>query len=136
MDAYLQEIYRQWDSQLASITTPYSYEIERSSPDPEPVTPTQSSELSEWAAEHFPRRTRQNLPRESIKILKKWLFTHCENPYPEEHEKDELARQAKISATQLSNWFINARRRSLKRTIKDGARSFTITDMSMKPSTR
>lgn len=126
MDTYLRDVYRQWDARLADISE-HIDTAERSSPDPMPATPTHSSELSECA---YPRRTRQNLPPATIRVLKKWLFAHCDNPYPGEREKDALATQANISTTQLNNWFINARRRSLKRSLNDGHRSFTITDHS------
>lgn len=38
----------------------------------------------------------------------------CEHilwPYPTEKDKKELAREAGLTATQLSNWFINQRKR-------------------------
>jgi len=57
---------------------------------------------------------RGNLPKASTNILKKWLFDHLFHPYPTEEEKSALSLQTGLSLNQISNWFINARRRTLQ----------------------
>lgn len=60
------------------------------------------------------RKRRQNLPKVTTDILMDWLIQNLERPYPNSHEKQELAARTGLSAQQLDNWFINARRRKLK----------------------
>ena len=54
---------------------------------------------------------RSSLPKESRDVLKAWVFQHISNPYPTEYEKNLLAQQAGLTVLQVSNWFINTRRR-------------------------
>lgn len=82
------------------------------------------------------RKRRGNLPKDTTDKLRGWFIQHLTHPYPTEDEKQELMRQtnlqmsksfqishqlqksrnANLSLTivdQISNWFINARRRQL-----------------------
>lgn len=52
--------------------------------------------------------------RESTSALKAWLNEHLKNPYPTKGEKIMLAIITKMSLTQVSTWFANARRRLKK----------------------
>ncbi|KAI8974447.1 hypothetical protein BDB01DRAFT_729023 [Pilobolus umbonatus] len=60
------------------------------------------------------KRRRGNLPKEVTEFLRKWLIQHKKHPYPAEKEKIELAHQTGLTVNQISNWFINARRRILQ----------------------
>ncbi|KAL9123727.1 MAG: hypothetical protein Q9217_006872 [Psora testacea] len=57
------------------------------------------------------RRRRGNLPKWATDYLKQWFFDHVAHPYPTEQEKQDLCKITGLGMTQLSNWFINARRR-------------------------
>ncbi|KAF6779722.1 hypothetical protein AHF37_00759 [Paragonimus kellicotti] len=57
---------------------------------------------------------RRNATRESTATLKAWLQEHIKNPYPTKGEKIMLAIITKMTLTQVSTWFANARRRLKK----------------------
>ncbi|XP_036296660.1 iroquois-class homeodomain protein IRX-3 isoform X1 [Pipistrellus kuhlii] len=56
----------------------------------------------------------KNATRESTSTLKAWLHEHRKNPYPTKGEKIMLAIVTKMTLTQVSTWFANARRRLKK----------------------
>jgi len=59
-------------------------------------------------------RGRRALPKQAVETLKKWLFEHFGNPYPNMIEKQHLAYRTGLTTQQVSYWFINARVRIWK----------------------
>ncbi|XP_076449482.1 uncharacterized protein LOC143285917 [Babylonia areolata] len=57
---------------------------------------------------------RKAATRETTGPLKAWLHEHRKNPYPTKAEKIMLAIITKMTLTQVSTWFANARRRLKK----------------------
>lgn len=55
------------------------------------------------------------LPKEGVTVMKDWLYTHVDNPYPTQSEKDAMAEDTGLTIKQINNWFINARRRYLNK---------------------
>ncbi|KAF4435154.1 Homeobox protein PKNOX2 [Fusarium austroafricanum] len=70
------------------------------------------------------RKRRGNLPKETTDKLRAWFVAHLQHPYPTEDEKQDLMRQTGLQMNQISNWFINARRRQLP-TMINNARAET-----------
>ncbi|KAH7591119.1 hypothetical protein J7297_00483 [Nakaseomyces glabratus] len=58
-------------------------------------------------------KRRSNLPKDTIQILNQWLLDHIHNPYPTQQEKRDLLIKTGLTKIQLSNWFINVRRRKI-----------------------
>lgn len=64
------------------------------------------------------KKRRGNLPKAATMKLKRWLASHISNPYPTDDQKRKLSVDLGLSVAQISNWFINARRRIVNPTKK------------------
>mmetsp|Transcript_6010 Transcript_6010/g.12218 ORF Transcript_6010/g.12218 Transcript_6010/m.12218 type:complete len:638 (+) Transcript_6010:132-2045(+) len=63
------------------------------------------------SSESSSRRPGRRLGHPSSQILKQWLFTHRENPYPTPEQKEELQRMTGLTRMQLDAWLTNGRQR-------------------------
>lgn len=62
------------------------------------------------------KRKSASLPSETVEYLKAWMMSpeHIAHPYPTEQEKVEIMKDTKIELKQLTNWFVNNRKRYWK----------------------
>ncbi|KAL7747514.1 hypothetical protein RI367_007106 [Sorochytrium milnesiophthora] len=61
------------------------------------------------------RTKRDNHPGHVSQILREWIEQHMDDPYPTEEQKRILCSLTDLNKGQLDHWFINARRRLVKR---------------------
>ncbi|KAL1851237.1 hypothetical protein Plec18170_006562 [Paecilomyces lecythidis] len=59
------------------------------------------------------RKKYRRLPRNAVIVLRSWLHQHKDYPYPTQWEKENLQQETGLSNAQISDWFMNARRRKL-----------------------
>ncbi|KAL9905151.1 uncharacterized protein ACN427_004064 isoform 2-T3 [Glossina fuscipes fuscipes] len=106
-----------------SLNTPYALKDSSSSPAAWTSTALQPSSYYAYdptfgacgyGANYDLAARRKNATRESTATLKAWLNEHMKNPYPTKGEKIMLAIITKMTLTQVSTWFANARRRLKK----------------------
>lgn len=61
-------------------------------------------------------RKASTLPAETVEYLKNWMMSpeHIAHPYPTEQEKAQIMEDTGIELKQLTNWFVNNRKRYWK----------------------
>ena len=100
---------------MTSVLTPTSIEtvfpanVDAKNNDPE--SPTASATKKANA-----KRKSASLPSETVEYLKAWMMSpeHIAHPYPTEQEKVDIMKDTKIELKQLTNWFVNNRKRYWK----------------------
>mmetsp|Transcript_5071 Transcript_5071/g.13634 ORF Transcript_5071/g.13634 Transcript_5071/m.13634 type:complete len:290 (-) Transcript_5071:649-1518(-) len=65
-------------------------------------------------SDQAPSRWRGNLPKEATQVFRAWALQNLEDPYPTDSEKVELATTTGVPLKQITNWFINYRKRFWK----------------------
>jgi len=75
------------------------------------ISTTASSTLPPQSMISKKKKRRGNLPKTATATLKSWVVENLTHPYPSEDVKRQLAFKCSLSVQQISNWFINARRR-------------------------
>jgi len=62
------------------------------------------------------KRKSASLPGDTVEYLKSWMMSpeHIAHPYPTEQEKVDIMKDTNIELKQLTNWFVNNRKRYWK----------------------
>lgn len=58
--------------------------------------------MEEWNTHGMPRKRRENLSKEKVKLLKEWFDEHAHHPYPTEDEKEQLCQKTGVPKEQVS----------------------------------
>jgi hypothetical protein len=74
------------------------------------TTPLRAALSQEPARASSRRRT--PLPKHAVAVFEAWARAHWDHPYPSDAVKVQLSAQTGVSVKQVSNWFINFRKRS------------------------
>ena len=74
------------------------------------------------AASSSTSRKSASLPPETVDYLKAWMMSpeHIAHPYPTEQEKAQIRLDTGIELKQLTNWFVNNRKRYWKPRMEQG----------------
>ena len=59
----------------------------------------------------YNKSKRVNYPDWVTEIFENWLKDHLHDPYPSKSEKQELSFKTGLTLTQVSNWYMNVRKR-------------------------
>lgn len=61
-----------------------------------------STLMEQWKVHGMPRRRRENLSKEKVRLLKEWFDAHIQYPYPTEREKQQLCQETGMQMQQVS----------------------------------
>lgn len=57
---------------------------------------------------------RSRHPQQSINLLRKWFEKYSNDAYPSKETKEFLAKKSNLTIQQVSNWFLNERKKQRK----------------------
>jgi hypothetical protein len=82
----------------------------------ESAAPRDASVSSVSSSPSKTKRKSSSLPSETVEYLKAWMMSaeHIAHPYPTEQEKVKIMEDTDIELKQLTNWFVNNRKRYWK----------------------
>ena len=75
------------------------------------------------------RKKSTSLPAETVDYLKNWMMSpeHIVHPYPTETEKQKIMEDTGITLKQLTNWFVNNRKRYWKPQVEQKLKAQNVT---------
>jgi hypothetical protein len=79
-----------------------------------PAGPAKSRKVPSKVKPRRMNRPEHNHAKSATDVLKHWFASNLASPFPSEVIKNKLADQSGLSIAQVSNWFVNHRKRVLK----------------------
>ncbi|PYH96803.1 hypothetical protein BO71DRAFT_396753 [Aspergillus ellipticus CBS 707.79] len=115
MDSYMGAAAPPVISNQAAYPYPMAYQSDSEQASPQSLSHAQQSNFGILGDSIDPKnkRRRGNLPKPVTDILRAWFHEHLDHPYPSEEDKQMFMTRTGLTISQISNWFINARRRQL-----------------------
>lgn len=83
---------------------------------------------------HHSSKKKTALSQHAVQYLKNWLLSpaHIEHPYPTEEQKIKIMEETGIEIKQLTNWFVNNRKRYWKPKVEEYKRRSSETKLTVK----
>jgi hypothetical protein len=98
------------------------------------VASSSSSSSSSGGNSHSSSKKKTALSQHAVQYLKNWLLSpaHIEHPYPTEEQKIKIMEETGIEIKQLTNWFVNNRKRYWKPKVEEYKRRSSETKLTVK----
>jgi hypothetical protein len=85
-------------SEKGSDANEHAFDYEESLKAAQTLSGLAQMEAQKLAAE---KKERKNFTKETVDELKKWFANHLDHPYPDEEDKEELARKTNLNVSQV-----------------------------------
>jgi hypothetical protein len=110
-----------------------SYARSQSAPVKASARVASSSSSSSGGNSHSSKK-KTALSQHAVQYLKNWLLSpaHIEHPYPTEEQKIKIMEETGIEIKQLTNWFVNNRKRYWKPKVEEYKRRSSETKLTVK----
>jgi hypothetical protein len=92
------------------------------------------SAASSGSANSHSNKKKAALSQHAVQYLKNWMLSpaHIEHPYPTEEEKVKIMKATGIEIKQLTNWFVNNRKRYWKPKVEEYRRRSSESNLTVK----
>lgn len=99
-----------------------------------PTKSTRAASAGVSSSGIHPNKKKTALSQYAVQYLKNWMLSpaHIEHPYPTEEEKVQIMKTTGIEIKQLTNWFVNNRKRYWKPKVEEYKRRSSESNLTVK----
>mmetsp|Transcript_1855 Transcript_1855/g.2930 ORF Transcript_1855/g.2930 Transcript_1855/m.2930 type:complete len:419 (-) Transcript_1855:286-1542(-) len=99
-----------------------------------PTKSTRAASAGVSSSGIHPNKKKTALSQHAVQYLKNWMLSpaHIEHPYPTEEEKVQIMKTTGIEIKQLTNWFVNNRKRYWKPKVEEYKRRSSESNLTVK----